>query len=145
MGCHSHTGLTWCCKTVAQDPENRVFLKSSRWGDRSNFGERNHVNVALRSAASRRQPGCADRSRWHVAWLSSCFGLGLTTIFTALEVSATALDKTLLRWRFELHLIGSAVVILVGLFMPGTSVQSARCGGVCSKPQVSELKTLVLR
>ena len=47
--------------------------------------------------------------------------LGFSTIFMALGASATASGQTLLRWRFELNLIGGAVVILFGLFMLGAA------------------------
>ena len=39
----------------------------------------------------------------------------------ALGASATALGQSLFRWRFELNLIGGAVVILFGLFMLGAA------------------------
>lgn len=63
----------------------------------------------------------AERSRSQAVWLSFCFVLGFSTIFMALGASATALGQALLRWRFELNLIGGAVVILFGLFMLGAA------------------------
>ena len=69
--------------------------------------------------AGRTGPTGAERSRRQAVWLSFCFVLGFSTIFMALGASATALGQALLRWRFELNLIGGAVVILFGLFMLG--------------------------
>ncbi len=63
----------------------------------------------------------AERGRSQAVWLSLCFVLGFSTIFIALGASATALGQALLRWRFELNLIGGAVVILFGLFMLGAA------------------------
>tara|TARA_R110002051_G_scaffold102297_3_gene173571 strand:+ start:457 stop:1026 length:570 start_codon:yes stop_codon:yes gene_type:complete len=53
--------------------------------------------------------------------LSLCFVLGFSTIFMALGASATALGQALLSWRYELNLIGGAIVILFGLFMIGAA------------------------
>jgi cytochrome c-type biogenesis protein len=53
--------------------------------------------------------------------LSLCFVLGFATVFMALGASATALGQVLLRWRFELNLVGGAIVILFGLFMIGAA------------------------
>ena len=58
-------------------------------------------------------------SAWRAVWLSLCFVLGFSTIFIALGASATALGQALLRWRFELNIVGGAIVILFGLFMIG--------------------------
>ncbi|RKF15332.1 cytochrome c biogenesis protein CcdA [Roseovarius spongiae] len=71
--------------------------------------------------AGRSGAGSAGLSRWQAVWLSFCFVLGFSTIFMALGASATALGQTLLRWRFELNLIGGAIVILFGLFMLGAA------------------------
>lgn len=71
--------------------------------------------------AGRTGPTGAARSRGQAVWLSFCFVLGFSTIFMALGASATALGQSLLRWRFELNLIGGAVVILFGLFMLGAA------------------------
>ena len=54
-------------------------------------------------------------------WLSICFVLGFSTIFIALGASATALGQALLRWRFELNILGGAIVALFGLFMLGAA------------------------
>mgnify|MGYP003145854249 CR=1 FL=1 len=63
----------------------------------------------------------AHRSRKQAVWLSFCFVVGFSTIFIGLGASATALGQVLLRWRFELNLIGGAIVILFGLFMLGAA------------------------
>lgn len=39
----------------------------------------------------------------------------------ALGASATALGQALLRWRYELNLVGGGIVILFGLFMIGAA------------------------
>lgn len=39
----------------------------------------------------------------------------------ALGASATALGQALLRWRYELNIVGGAIVILFGLFMIGAA------------------------
>lgn len=62
------------------------------------------------------QPG-----RGQVVWHSLCFVLGFSTIFRVLGASATALGQALLRWRFELDIVGGGIVILFGLFMLGTA------------------------
>ena len=53
--------------------------------------------------------------------LSLCFVLGFSTIFVALGASATALGQALLRWRYELNLLGGAAVMLFGLFTIGAA------------------------
>lgn len=60
-------------------------------------------------------------SRAQTLWLSLCFVLGFSTIFMALGASATALGQALLRWRYELNLVGGGIVILFGLFMIGAA------------------------
>ncbi|WPZ37161.1 cytochrome c biogenesis protein CcdA (plasmid) [Thalassobaculum sp. OXR-137] len=47
------------------------------------------------------------------------FVVGFSTIFMALGASATALGQMLLSYRYELNLVGGAIVILFGLFMIG--------------------------
>ncbi|UWQ55873.1 MULTISPECIES: cytochrome c biogenesis CcdA family protein [unclassified Leisingera] len=60
-------------------------------------------------------------SRAQTLWLNLCFVLGFSTIFMALRASATALGQALLRWRYELNLVGGGIVILFGLFMIGAA------------------------
>lgn len=51
--------------------------------------------------------------------LSGCFVLGFSTVFMVLGASATALGQLLLTHRYELNLVGGAIVVLFGLFMLG--------------------------
>lgn len=75
--------------------------------------------------AGRTVSGGAAPSRANAVWLSFCFVLGFSTIFVILGASATALGQALLRWRYELNLVGGAIVILFGLFMIGPARISA--------------------
>lgn len=65
--------------------------------------------------------GAVATSSARAVWMSLCFVLGFSTIFVALGASATALGQALLRWRYELNLVGGAIVILFGLFMIGAA------------------------
>jgi cytochrome c-type biogenesis protein len=58
-------------------------------------------------------------SRLRTIGLSLCFVLGFSTIFVILGASATALGQLLISYRYELNLLGGAVVIGFGLFMLG--------------------------
>lgn len=51
--------------------------------------------------------------------LSACFVLGFTTVFVILGASATALGQLLLSYRYELNIVGGAVIIVFGLFVLG--------------------------
>jgi cytochrome c-type biogenesis protein len=51
--------------------------------------------------------------------LSVCFVLGFSTVFVLLGASATALGQLLLAYRYELNIVGGAIVILFGLFVIG--------------------------
>src|SRR6266545_7784835 len=51
--------------------------------------------------------------------LSACFVLGFSTIFVILGASATALGQLLISYRYELNLVGGAIVIGFGLFALG--------------------------
>ena len=75
--------------------------------------------------AGRTVTGSAAPSKGRAVWLSFCFVLGFSTIFIALGASATALGQALLQWRYELNLVGGAIVILFGLFMIGAARLSA--------------------
>lgn len=72
--------------------------------------------IAGRSVTTETPP-----SRAQVVWLSFYFVLGFSTIFILLGASATAAGQALLRWRYELNLVGGAIVILFGLFMIGAA------------------------
>lgn len=74
--------------------------------------------VAGRTAA---QGDLASASASRAVWLSMCFVLGFSTIFIALGASATALGQVLLRWRYELNLVGGVIIILFGMFMIGAA------------------------
>jgi len=51
--------------------------------------------------------------------LSGSFVLGFSTVFVLLGASATALGQALLGYRYELNLVGGAIVILFGLLVMG--------------------------
>jgi cytochrome c-type biogenesis protein len=51
--------------------------------------------------------------------LSFCFVLGFSTIFVILGASATALGRLLISYRYELSLLGGAIIIAFGLFTLG--------------------------
>jgi len=57
--------------------------------------------------------------RFHAIALSFCFVLGFSTIFVILGASATALGQALISYRYELNLVGGAMVIGFGLFTLG--------------------------
>ena len=63
-------------------------------------------------------PKSATR-RIQVIALSVCFILGFSTVFVLLGASATALGHLLLARRYELNLVGGAIVIGFGLFTLG--------------------------
>lgn len=63
----------------------------------------------------------AAPNRATMIWLSICFVLGFSTIFIALGASATALGQALMQWRYELNILGGAIVALFGLFMLGAT------------------------
>jgi len=71
--------------------------------------------------AGRSVGGAAAPGRGQVVWLSLCFVLGFSTIFMLLGASATALGQSLLRWRYELNILGGSIIILFGLFMLGAA------------------------
>lgn len=58
-------------------------------------------------------------ARLPAAGLSLCFVLGFSTVFVLLGAGASMLGHLLLTYRYELNLVGGAVVILFGLFMLG--------------------------
>lgn len=58
-------------------------------------------------------------ARLPAAGLSLCFVLGFSTVFVLLGAGASLLGHLLLMYRYELNLVGGAVVILFGLFMLG--------------------------
>lgn len=62
-----------------------------------------------------------DSGRGQVVWFSLWFVLGFSTIFMILGASATALGQSLLRWPYELNILGGGIIILFGLFMLGAA------------------------
>lgn len=57
--------------------------------------------------------------RFAAVSLSLCFVLGFSAVFIALGASATAVGRLLLSYRYEVNIIGGAIIILFGLFMSG--------------------------
>lgn len=51
--------------------------------------------------------------------LSACFVLGFSTVFVLLGAGATLLGQLLLDYRYELNVVGGAIVISFGLFLTG--------------------------
>src|SRR5712692_3800597 len=51
--------------------------------------------------------------------LSLCFVLGFSAVFITLGASATAVGQLLLSYRYEVNIVGGAIIILFGLFMSG--------------------------
>ena len=74
--------------------------------------------VTGRTAA---EGGVVGASPSRAVWLSLCFVLGFSTIFMGLGASATAMGQALLRWRYELNLVGGGIIIFFGLFMIGAA------------------------
>jgi cytochrome c-type biogenesis protein len=74
--------------------------------------------VAGRSIAERPE-GSAVALRLPAVGLSVCFVLGFSTVFVLLGASATALGQLLLAYRYELNIVGGAIVIAFGLFVLG--------------------------
>ena len=74
--------------------------------------------VAGRAVAERPADG-AVALRLPAVGLSVCFVLGFSTVFVLLGASATALGQLLLAYRYELNIVGGAIVILFGLFLIG--------------------------
>ena len=64
--------------------------------------------------ASRRSAGMARAS---ALALSGCFVLGFSSVFVLLGAGATALGQALLRYRYELNLLGGLAIIVFGVLM----------------------------
>jgi cytochrome c-type biogenesis protein len=78
-----------------------------------------YVSYVAGRAASEDTSGGAVALRLPVVGLSVCFVLGFSTVFVLLGASATALGQLLLTYRYELNLVGGAIIILFGLFLIG--------------------------
>lgn len=63
--------------------------------------------------------GGAVALRMPALWLSVCFVLGFSTVFVLLGATATALGRLLLAYRYELNIVGGAIIIAFGIFMLG--------------------------
>jgi cytochrome c-type biogenesis protein len=74
--------------------------------------------IAGRSVTDRPTGGAIALKR-PAAGLSVCFVLGFSTVVVLLGPSATALGQLLLSYRYELNIIGGAIVIAFGLFTLG--------------------------
>lgn len=67
-------------------------------------------------AAARR---AGVKARLAAAGLSLCFVFGFSTVFVLLGAGAGALGKLLLIYRYELNIVGGAVIVVFGLVMLG--------------------------
>jgi cytochrome c-type biogenesis protein len=70
-------------------------------------------------AVSNGPGGGAAALRLPAVGLSVCFVLGFSTVFVLLGASATALGQLLLAYRYELNIVGGAIIVLFGLFVIG--------------------------
>lgn len=77
-----------------------------------------YVSYVAGHSIAERAAGAASLRLQAVA-LSVCFVLGFSTIFVLLGASATALGRMLLFYRYELNLVGGAIVIVFGLLTLG--------------------------
>ena len=78
-----------------------------------------YVSYVAGRSVTNPERGPAIEQRLAAAGLSTCFVLGFSTVFVLLGASATALGQLLLQFRYELNVVGGAIVILFGLFMLG--------------------------
>jgi|SRR5215813_15122813 len=78
-----------------------------------------YVSYLAAQSIARRTAPAASAARLRGVALSLCFVLGFSTIFVILGASATALGRLLVSYRYELNLVGGAVVIAFGLFTLG--------------------------
>jgi cytochrome c-type biogenesis protein len=78
-----------------------------------------YVSYIAGRTTSATGPGADKDARLPAVGLSLCFTLGFSTIFVILGASATVLGQVLLSYRYELNIVGGAIVILFGLFMLG--------------------------
>ncbi len=63
------------------------------------------------------QAAVRKAARARAAWLSTCFVLGFSLVFITLGASATLIGRLLLQYRYEMGIVGGAIVILFGLVM----------------------------
>jgi cytochrome c-type biogenesis protein len=63
------------------------------------------------------QTAARKAARGRAAWLSACFVLGFSLVFIALGASATLIGRVLLQYRYEMGIVGGALVALFGVVM----------------------------
>ncbi|WP_119390695.1 cytochrome c biogenesis CcdA family protein [Taklimakanibacter lacteus] len=78
-----------------------------------------YVSYVAGRSAIENSTGGAIALRMPALGLSLCFVLGFSTVFIVLGASATALGQLLISYRYELNIVGGAIVILFGLFLAG--------------------------
>ena len=78
-----------------------------------------YVSYVAGGSLSDEPVGGATALRLPALGLSVCFVLGFSTVFVLLGASATALGQLLLAYRYELNIIGGAIVVAFGLFLLG--------------------------
>ena len=78
-----------------------------------------YLSYVAGRAVSEGPGGGAVVLRLPAVGLSACFVLGFSTVFVLLGASATALGQLLLAYRYELNIIGGAIIVLFGLFVIG--------------------------
>ena len=75
--------------------------------------------VSYVSSSTANASGQFPAGRMPSLFLSSCFVFGFSTVFIALGASATFVSRVLLSYRYEMNLIGGAIITLFGVFMTG--------------------------
>jgi cytochrome c-type biogenesis protein len=78
-----------------------------------------YVSYVAGASVARPAVGGTVALRAPAVALSGCFVLGFSTVFVLLGASATALGQFLLAYRYELNIIGGAIVVIFGLFLLG--------------------------
>jgi cytochrome c-type biogenesis protein len=78
-----------------------------------------YVSYVTGQSVGGRSGNASGLVRGRAAALSLCFVLGFSTIFVLLGASATALGQLLLAYRYELNVVGGAIVIVFGLLTLG--------------------------
>lgn len=78
-----------------------------------------YVSYVAGGSATDREAPTGLATRLSALYLSFCFVLGFSTVFVALGASATALGQLLLSYRYELNIVGGAIIIIFGLYIAG--------------------------
>ncbi|HJU19234.1 MAG TPA: cytochrome c biogenesis protein CcdA [Stellaceae bacterium] len=79
-----------------------------------------YVSYVAGESLENLQRRSSAQARLSAAGLSLFFVLGFSTVFVALGASATALGRLLLAYRYQMNIVGGAIVILFGLLTTGT-------------------------